>query len=137
VRTGTDTAVRDYARRHGISDAEAANRLLERALWGELDEGTQAMLAEGVYAAAARAARREILDQMPALLAAQTDRLAGLLVLAGRDAAEAATLAQDALAAVTGDVARAKERAENARLAARARYTREGIKRELGGGGRG
>jgi hypothetical protein len=129
--------VRDYARRHGLSDAEAANRLLERALWGELDEGTQAMLAEGVYAAAARAARREILDQVPVLLAAQTDRLAGLLVLAGRDAAQAAALAQDTLAAASGDAGRAKERAEEARLAARARYTREGIRREVGSGGRG
>ena len=42
IGTETNAALRDYARRHRISIGEANNQLLRRALFGGLDEGTEA-----------------------------------------------------------------------------------------------
>jgi len=68
IDTETNAALRDYARRHRISIGEANNQLLRRALFGGLDEGTEAMLVPEIRKAVGEAARREIQENMSRLL---------------------------------------------------------------------
>jgi len=77
IDTETNAALRDYARRHRISIGEANNQLLRRALFGGLDEGTEAMLVPEIRKAVGEAARREIQENMSRLLGAQTDACSG------------------------------------------------------------
>ncbi len=126
----TDTALRDYARRQRISIGEANNRLLRRALFEGIGEGVEAMLVPEIRRAVREAAGREIREHVPRLLEAQSNRLAGLLVACGRDAYIARKLARDVLDDSTGSEKWANDREEEARLAARRRYTREGLKAE-------
>ena len=128
IDTETNAALRDYARRHRISIGEANNLLLRRALFGGLDEGTEAMLVPEIRKAVGEAARREIQENMSRLLGAQTDRLAGLLVTCGRDAYVARKLAKDVLDDSTGSAQWANDREQDALLASRRRYTREGLR---------
>lgn len=102
IDTETNTALRDYARRHRLSIGEANNQLLRRALFGGLDEGTEAMLVPEIRKAVGEAAKREIQESMSRLLGAQTDRLFGALVTCGRDAYVARKLAKDVLDDSTG-----------------------------------
>jgi hypothetical protein len=123
-----DIALRDWADRKGYSMSEASNILLRHALFDSLDEGTQAMLVPEISKAVREAARREIQENMSRLLGAQTDRLAGLLVTAGRDAYTARKLARDILDENTGSTQWANDREQDALLASRRRYTREGLR---------
>ncbi len=128
IDTETNAALRDYARRHRISIGEANNQLLRRALFGGLDEGTEAMLVPEIRKAVGEAARREIQENMSRLLGAQTDRLFGVLVTCGRDAYVARKLAKDVLDDSTGSAQWANDREQDALLASRRRYTREGLR---------
>ncbi len=123
-----DTALRDYARRHKLSTAEATNQLLRRAIFGALDEGTEAMLVPEVRKAVREAAGREIREHVTRLLEAQTNRLAALLVTAGRDAFTARKLVRDCFEELTDDPKGADERENDAWLKSRTRYTREGLR---------
>ncbi len=124
-----DKALEDYARRHGINISIATERLLQRALFGALDEGTEAMLVPEIRKAVREAAGREIREHVPRLLEAQTDRLFGVLVTGGRDAFVARQLARDCYEEMTDDPEAAKEREQDAVLKARMRYTREGLRK--------
>jgi hypothetical protein len=128
IDTETNAALRDYARRHRISIGEANNLLLRRALFGGLDEGMEAMLVPEIRKAVGEAARREIQENMSRLLGAQTDRLFGVLVTCGRDAYVARKLAKDVLDDSTGSAQWANDREQDALLASRRRYTREGLR---------
>ena len=128
IDTETNAALRDYARRHRISIGEANNLLLRRALFGGLDEGMEAMLVPEIRKAVGEAARREIQENMSRLLGAQTDRLFGALVTCGRDAYVARKLAKDVLDDSTGSEQWANDREQDAWLASRRRYTREGLR---------
>ncbi len=74
------------------------------------------------------AAGRELQERMSRMLGAQTDRLAGLLVTAGRDAYVARKLAVDVLDDSTGSSQWASNQEQNHLLASRRRYTRDGLK---------
>lgn len=124
-----DRALADYARRHGINASVAAERLLKRALYGALDEGTEAMLVPEIRKAVAEAAGREIRDNVTRLLEAQTDRLYPALVTYGRDAFVARQLARDCYEDLTDDPEATEERERDAWLKARTRYTRDGLRR--------
>ncbi len=128
IDTETNAALRDYARRHRISIGEANNQLLRRALFGGLDEGMEAMLVPEIRKAVGEAARREIQENMSRLLGAQTNRLFGVLVTCGRDAYVARKLAKDVLDDSTGSAQWANDREQDALLASRRRYTREGLR---------
>ncbi len=128
IDTETNAALRDYARRHRISIGEANNLLLRRALFGGLDEGMEAMLVPEIRKAIGEAARREIQENMSRLLGMQTDRLFGALVTCGRDAYVARKLAKDVLDDSTGSAQWANDREQDALLASRRRYTREGLR---------
>ena len=128
IDTETNAALRDYARRHRISIGEANNLLLRRALFGGLDEGTEAMLVPEIRKAVGEAARREVQENMSRLLGAQTNRLFGALVTCGRDAYVARKLAKDVLDDSTGSAQWANDREQDALLASRRRYTREGLR---------
>lgn len=123
-----DKALIDYARRHGMNVSVAAECLLQRALFGSLDEGTEAMLVPEIRKAVAHAAGREIRESVTRLLEVQSNRLAALLVTAGRDAYVARKLTRDCLADLTDDAAAADDRENDALLKSRARYTREGLR---------
>ncbi len=123
-----DVALRDWADRKGYSMSEASNILLRRALFDSLDEGTQAMLVPEIRKAVREAARREIQENMSRLLGAQTDRLFGVLVTCGRDAYVARKLARDVLDENTGSTQWTNDREQDAWLASRRRYTREGLR---------
>ena len=125
----TDTALQDYARRHNLNASVAGERLLRRALFGGLDEGTEAMLVPEIRKAVAAAAGREIREHVTRLLEAQTDRLFGVLVTNGRDAFVARQLARDCYEELTDDPEAAKEREQDAWLMARTRYTRDGLRK--------
>ncbi len=121
-------ALQEYAGRNRISLPETTNRLLQRALFGALDEGTEAMLVPEIRRAVAHAAGREIRESVTRLLEAQTNRLAALLVTSGRDAFTARKLARDCLEELTDDPRGADEREQEAWLKSRTRYTREGLR---------
>lgn len=123
-----DVALRDWADRKGYSMSEASNILLRHALFDSLDEGTQAMLVPEISRAVREAAKREIQENMSRLLGVQTDRLFGVLVTCGRDAYVARKLSKDVLDDSTGSAQWANDREQDAWLASRRRYTREGLR---------
>ncbi len=129
IEADTDAALRDYARRKGLSIAAATNGLLRIALFDQIDEGTEAMLVPEIRKAVAHAAKREIRESVTRLLEMQTNRLAGLLGTAGRDAFTARKLARDCFEELTDDPERAGEREQEAWLKSRTRYTREGLRK--------
>ncbi len=122
-----DVALRDWANRKGYSMSEASNILLRRVLFDSLDEGTQAMLVPEISRAVRDAAGREVRETVSRLLGAQTDRLFGVLVASGRDAYVARKLARDVLEEDAGLREWADGREQEALLAARKRYSREGL----------
>ncbi len=128
VTPETDTALEDYARRHNLNASVAGEALLRRALFGGLDEGTEAMLVPEIRKAVAHAAGREIREHVTRLLEAQTNRLAALLVTSGRDAFVARKLARDCFEELTDDPQGADERENDAWLKSRTRYTRDGLR---------
>ena len=126
----TARALADYqarGRRRFPSLSAAGNHLLGRALAAGLDEGIEGLLAPVIERRVEEAAARAIADEVAPLLRAQTNRLAGLLVRSGKDALGAYTLATTLLEQVTGDPARARRLAEDARLRAGAAYTARGL----------
>ena len=123
-----DLAVADYARRCKLPASQATDELLRRALFGALDEGTEAMLVPEIRKAVREAAGREVREHVTRLLEAQTNRLAALLVTSGRDAFVARKLARDCYEDLTDDPQGADERENDAWLKSRARYTRDGLR---------
>jgi len=128
IEADTNAALRDYARRKRLSVTEAMNQLLRIALFDQIDEGTEAMLVPEIRKAVREAARREIQENMSRLLGVQTDRLFGVLVTCGRDAYVARKLAKDVLDDSTGSAQWANDREQDALLASRRPYTREGLR---------
>ena len=128
IEADTNAALRDYARRKRLSVTEAMNQLLRIALFDQIDEGTEAMLVPEIRKAVREATMREIQENMSRLLGAQTDRLFGVLVTAGRDAYVARKLARDVLDENTGSTQWTNDREQDAWLASRRRYTREGLR---------
>ena len=127
----TATALADYqARRRGQfrSVSAAVEHLLQRALVGELDEGLDGLLAPLIERRVEEAAARAIEARVAPLLAAQTDRLAGLLVRSGKDARSGVGLGVAILERLTGDPALARRLAEEARLAAGPAYTARALR---------
>lgn len=131
----TELALAEYARRHRDrfrTTSQAVEHLLRRALLGELDEGIEGLLAPTIERRVEEAAARAVEARVAPLLRAQTDRLAALLVSSGKDARSAYGVGVAILEWVTGDKAGAQRLAEERRLAAGQRYTRQGLAR--GGG---
>jgi hypothetical protein len=121
----TDTALREYARRHRDrfpSVSGAAAHLLGSALTAALDEGIEELVAPAIMRAVREATRREIADGVGTLVERQSHRLAALLVGSGKDAFRAARIAEVVLGHLLADPARAAQIAEEARLQAGARY---------------
>lgn len=130
LSTETARALVEYARRHAPrvrSKSDAADYLLRRALTGDVDEGTDGILAPLIAEIVRETARREILDQISPLLDRQSNRLAALLVQSGKDAHRAARLTEIALAHLTNDPPGAARASEEARLRAGAQYSRRGL----------
>ena len=128
----TAAALADYrARRRGRfeSVSETVEHLLQRALQGELDEGLEGLLAPVIARRVEEAAGRAVEAHVAPLMKAQTDRLAALLVAGGKDARSAYGVGVAILERVTGDQGRARRLAEEHRLAAGRRYTRQGLAR--------
>lgn len=124
-------ALGEYTRRHRArfrTTSQAANHLLRRALMDALDEGTEAIMAPLIRQVVRDATRQEIEDGLAVRLAAQTERLAGLLVRSGKDAAGTFEIATAILERVLGDPVRAREIAADARLRAGAQYARGAAK---------
>ncbi len=131
----TDLALAEYARRHRArfrTTSQAVEHLLGRALATEMDEGTEGLLAPLIARRVEEAAARAVEARVAPLLAAQTDRLAGLLVRSGKDALGAYGLGVAILARLTGDAAIARRLAEEARLAAGPAYTARGLRGDPG-----
>ncbi len=131
----TDLALADYARRHRArfrTTSQAVEHLLRRALTGEVDEGVEGLLAPTIARRVEEAAARAVEARVAPLLAAQTDRLAGLLVRSGKDALGAYGVGVAILARLTGDAAAARRLAAEARLAAGPAYTARGLRGEPG-----
>jgi hypothetical protein len=127
----TAAALADYqARRRGRfkSVSAAVEHLLGRALLGELDEGTEGLLAPTIARRVEEAAARAVEARVAPLLAAQTDRLAGLLVRGGKDALVGVGIGVAILERLTGDPEGARRLAEEARLAAGPAYTARGLR---------
>ncbi|GEM_PF-2223202 len=139
LQVETIQALAGYELRHASrfrSRSAAADHLLQRALMGELDEGTEGVLAPTLVRAVRETVRREIADQTGPLIDRQSQRLAGLLVQSGKDAHRAARIAEVALGHLLADPSRAARVADEADLQAGSRYRRspssdEGQKREV------
>lgn len=108
--------------------SEAGQHLLGRALLAEVDEGLEGLLIPILERRVEEAAERAVREEIIALLRAQTDRLAGLLVRSGKDARASATIGAAILEQVTGDRALARRLADEARLASGAAYTARGLR---------
>ena len=127
----TDLALADYARRHRArfrTTSQAVEHLLRRALTGEVDEGVEGLLAPTIARRVEEAAARAVEARVAPLLAAQTDRLAALLVRSGKDALSGFGVGVAILERLTGDAAAARRLAEEARLAAGPAYTARGLR---------
>jgi len=127
----TAAALADYhARRRGQFKSVSATveHLLQRALLGELDEGMEGLLAPVIAQRVEEAAARAVEARVAPLLAAQTDRLAALLVRSGKDALGGYGVGVAILERLTGDAAAARRLAEEARLAAGPAYTARGLR---------
>lgn len=116
-------AFRDRRRERFPHRSAAAEHLLQRALLGAIDEGVEELLAPTLARRVEAAAARVVREEVAALLRAQTDRLAGLLVRSGKDARASTSLGTAILEELTGDRQRARRLADEARLAAGAAYT--------------
>ena len=106
--------------------SQAGEHLLGRAVLSEasaLDEGMEGLLVPALARRVEEVAERVVREEVAALLRAQTDRLAGLLVRSGKDARTGATIGEAILERVTGDRALARRLADEARLAAGPTYT--------------
>ncbi len=124
-------ALADYqARRRGRFKSVSATveHLLQRALTGELDEGMERLLAPVLAQRVEEAAARAVEERIATLLAAQTDRLAALLVRSGKDALGGYGVGVAILERLTGDPALARRLAEEARLVAGPAYTARGLR---------
>jgi hypothetical protein len=131
-----DAALAEYARRHRDrfrTTSQAAEHLLRRALLGGMGEGTEGLLAPVIERAVREAAAGAVEGRVLPLLEAQSERLAGLLVRSGKDALSAHHLGAMILEELTGDPARARHAAEEARLRAGAGYARQAAREPTGG----
>lgn len=106
----------------------ATSLLLKRALLAAVDPDADGLLAPEVARQVEVAAERVVREEVGALLRAQTDRLAGLLVRSGKDARTGATIGTAILERVTGDRALARRVADEARLASGPAYTVTGLR---------
>ncbi len=125
-------ALGEYQRRHRArfrSPSAAAEHLLGRALTAGLDEGTEGLLVPVLARAVEEAAARAVEARVAPLLKGQTDRLAGLLVRSGKDALTAHHIGVALLEVLTGDRARARRLAEDARLQAAPAYAAGALRR--------
>ncbi len=120
-----------YQRRHRRTlptRSAATSLLLKRALLAAVDPDADGLLAPEVARQVEVAAERVVREEVGALLRAQTDRLAGLLVRSGKDARTGATIGTAILERVTGDRALARRLADEARLASGPAYTAIGLR---------
>lgn len=127
LRPETATGLAEYQRRHRVrfaSASAAADHLLARALTAAVDEGAEGLLVPDIQRAVRETTRREIEEQVLPLIERQTERLAGLLVRSGKDAAGAFGVGAVILERVLGDAVRAREIAADVRLRAGAQYAR-------------
>ena len=126
----TEQALVEYARRHRDrfkTTSQAAEHLLRRALVADLDEGREGLLLPAITTVVRRAVREVVGREVRERIDRQADRLAALLVAAGKDTARAAALATALLEAQVGE-GRAAGSAEDAELRAGARYSRQGLR---------
>jgi hypothetical protein len=127
----TGRALADYARTHRgrfRTASQAADHLLRRALMSAIAEGGEELLVPDLARIVRETTKREILDQVAPLLERQSNRLAALLVQSGKDAHAAAEVAAALLAQLFGNPRGAATILEEARLAAGARYSRDGLR---------
>ncbi len=154
-----ELALAEYVRKHGSrfeSVSSAGAHLLRRALVSEIDEGTEAMLLPSVQRTVQKAIsgeletireewlrsicrevretiRRETEDAMVKHTKALGNRVAALLVNAGKDAHVAVQLCLTLLEYDLEDIERVKAYHEEAQLAAGRRYNRHGLDRTANG----
>lgn len=106
----------------------ATSALLRRALLVAVEPEMEALLAPTLVRQVEEVVERAVREEVAALLRAQTDRLAGLLVRSGKDARAGVSLGTAVLAQLTGDHQQARRLADEARLAAGAAYTARGLR---------
>src|SRR4051794_15416145 len=87
--------------------SEAGQWLLARALLADLDPGAESLIAPHLECRLTAAIGGMVREELGALLRAQTDRLAGLLVRSGKDARAGVSLGTAILEELTGDRQRA------------------------------
>lgn len=127
----TVEALNNWQRRHRHhypSLSDAGQQLLRRALLADLDASDEALLLPHLERRVEAAAERAVREEITALLRAQTDRLAALLVRSGKDARAGVTLATTVLEQLTGDRQHARRLADEARLAAGSAYSVRGLR---------
>ncbi len=123
-------ALEEYQRRNArrfANVSQAADHLLQRALTGGLDEGQEGLLLPELTVAVRRAVREVVGREIRERIDRQADRLAALLVTAGKDTSRAASLAAAILTAQLGE-GRVAAIAEDAELRAGARYSRRSLR---------
>ncbi len=126
----TEQALVEYTRRHRDrfrTTSQAADHLLRRALVADLDEGQEGLLLPELTVAVRRAVREVVAREIRERIDRQADRLAALLVTAGKDTSRAASLAAAILTAQLGE-GRAAAIVEDAELRAGARYRRRSLR---------
>ncbi len=126
-----ERALRYYAAKHQLTISDASNHLLNRALFGALDEATEALLVPEIRKAAAAGARAALEEVITRALEKQSNRLAGLLVRSGRDARVAHELCRDILEEMYGSKEIADTKRKDAVLRAGQSYSVEHFRKEL------
>ncbi len=154
-----ETALAEYTRRHCNrfrTSSQAADHLLKCALTTPVDEGMEGIIApylrplveqsvsrsmaaikqdllQGIEQAVRETTRRETEDAMAKYTKALGNRVAALLVNAGKDAHTAVQLCLTLLEYDLEDKERVKAYHEEAKLAAGKRYNRHGLDRTHNG----
>ncbi len=154
-----ELALQEYTRLHKVrfeNSSQAANHLLQRALVSRIDEGTEVLLLPSVQHSVQEAvktqldtireewlrsirqevretARRETEDAVAKYTKQLGNRVAALLVNAGKDAHIAVQLCLTLLEYDLEDKERVKAYHEEAQIAAGKRYNRQGLDRANNG----
>ncbi len=141
-----ETALVEYTRRHRDrfkTCSQAADHLLARALANPVDEGAESIIAPALISAIEGILRRErdtVRKETEEAVAKQTkqlgNRVAALLVNAGKDAHVGVRLCLNLLEYDLEDPESVKAYYEEAQLAAGKKYSRQGLDRSIEGDGR-
>lgn len=112
LKPETELALLEYQRLHKDrfkTTSQAADHLLQRALASPVTEGQEDILLPAIRQAVRETVRKETQKMLDSKFDAQTDRIIGVLVKAGKFAAAGLEMGTTVIGRLTGDHQRARQ----------------------------